>query len=211
MSSVAAARLSPTQVISREKASEYDHILLIDQSGSMGDPSDKMKGASRWQEAREFTEGYARYAEGVDDDGLTVITFNSNATVYDGVKADAVKEIFAKNTPFGGTRLAPALEAALKKKFKAGKPAIIMVITDGAANDMDEVKATIIEATKKIERGEEIGIQFIQIGSDPAAKEFLENLDDNLKGAKFDIVNTLTREQAEGYSIEQLLYLALND
>lgn len=211
MSSLAPAMLKETNSISKEQAGEYDHIILIDRSGSMGSPSLKFKGKSRWQEAQEFTEGYARFAESVDDDGLTVITFNSHPTVYDGVTADKVHEIFTNESPMGSTNLAAALEAAFKKKFTAGKKAIIMVLTDGEPDSQEDVKTVIKNAANKIDRDEELGIQFIQVGDDRNATRFLADLDDNLKGAKFDIVNSLTREEAEAYSIEQILWLALND
>lgn len=211
MSSPAVQTLNETQAISQAQAKEYDHIILIDQSGSMGEKSTKMEGKTRWDEAQEFTESYARFAETVDDDGLTVITFNSKPVVYDGVKADKVHEIFTNARPGGSTNLAAALEEAFNKKFAAGKKAIILVLTDGVPDSQSAVKDSITKAANKLERDEEIGIQFVQIGDDAGAAKFLNDLDDNLKGAKFDIVNSLTREEAEGYSVEQLLWLALND
>lgn len=211
MSSPTTQMLKETQVISEAQAKEYDHIILIDQSGSMGERSTKMEGRNRWQEAQEFTESYARFAETVDEDGITVITFNSKPTVYDGVKADKVHEIFTTTRPGGSTNLAAALQVAFDKKFAAGKKAIILVLTDGSPDSESAVKTVITDAANKLERDEELAVQFVQIGDDKAAKKFLEELDDNLKGAKFDIVNSLTREEAEQYSIEQLLWLAVND
>lgn len=211
MSSPNAAKLTENQILSDAQASEYDFIILVDKSGSMGERSTSMEGKNRWQEAQEFTESFARYAEKSDDDGITVITFSGSPTVYDGVKADKVHEVFTTCTPGGSTNLAPALEEAFKKKFSSNKKALIMVITDGEANDGQRVKDSITAAANKLNSDDEIGIQFVQIGNDPQAAKFLGDLDDNLKGAKFDIVNALTREEAEGYSMGQLLWLALND
>lgn len=210
MGSTAAAKMTPDQVLSVAQASEYDFIILVDKSGSMGEKSTKMEG-TRWDEAKEFTETFARFAEQVDDDGITVITFSSTPTVYDGVKADKVHEVFTTCKPGGSTNLAPALEEAFKKKFDANKKAIIMVITDGEANDPAHVKDSIIKAAGKLTDDSEIGIQFVQIGEDPKAAKFLDDLDDHLTSAKFDIVNSLSHSEAEGYSMEQLLWLALND
>ena len=120
-------------------------------------------------------------------------------------------EVFTTCRPGGSTNLAPALEEAFKKKFAANKKALIMVITDGEANDPAQVKDSIIKAANKLTDDSEIGIQFVQIGEDPKAAKFLNDLDDHLTSAKFDIVNALTREEAEGYTMEQLLWLALND
>lgn len=211
MSSPAVKMMKESQTISLAQAKEYDHIILIDQSGSMGEKSKTLEGRTRWDEAKEFTESYARFAETVDDDGLTLITFNSNPTVYDGIKADKVHDIFMNNRPGGSTNLAAALEEAFKKKFSSSKPAIILVMTDGVPDSQSTVKDAIIRAANKCEKDSDIGIQFVQIGDDAGAAKFLNDLDDNLKTAKFDIVNSLTREEAEGYTVEQLLWLALND
>lgn len=197
--------------ISDSQAKEFDYILVLDKSGSMGDASLTLENRTRWDEAQEFTESFARFAEKHDDDGLTVITFSSTTKVYDGVKADKVHEIFTTCQPGGSTNLAAALDVAFKKKFSTTKAAIIVVMTDGVPDSETAVKASIIAAANKIEKDGDIGIQFVQIGNDAHAAKFLGDLDDNLKGAKFDIVNSLTREEAEKLKIEQMLYLAIND
>jgi Mg-chelatase subunit ChlD len=197
--------------LSVNEAKEYDFMICIDQSGSMGEPSLTLEGRTRWDEAQEFTEAFARFAEQADDDGITLITFNSHATLYDGVKADKVHEIFITNRPSGSTNLAAALSAAFKKKFTAGKKAIILVMTDGRPDSETEVQKVIKDAANKCEHDEDIGVQFIQIGNDKHASEFLEQLDHNLKGAKFDIVNAMSREEAEGLTVEQMLWKSIND
>src|SRR4051812_43623997 len=121
MSQATAQQLETTPELSDTDAKEYDYILLVDQSGSMGDPSEKMEGKSRWEEAQEFTMGFARFAEQHDDDGITLIKFNSHAKVYDNVKADAVRDLFIKNSPGGSTNLAEALQKAIDKKKASSK------------------------------------------------------------------------------------------
>jgi Mg-chelatase subunit ChlD len=197
--------------LSIEQAKEYDHIILIDQSGSMGSPSTKFEGKTRWQEAQEFTEGYARFAEQVDEDGITVITFNSTVKTYDNVTSSKVSDLFTSIRPGGSTNLADALKAAFDKKFASSKPAIILVLTDGEPDSQSAVKTEIINAANKIEKDADLAIQFVQIGDDAAAHKFLVDLDDNLKEAKFDIVNSLTRVEAEALTLEQLLYQTIND
>lgn len=197
--------------ISDSQAKEFDYILVMDKSGSMGEASLTLEGRTRWDEAQEFTENFARFAEKHDDDGLTVITFSSSVKVYDGVKSDKVHEVFTSCQPGGSTNLAAALDAAFKKKFSSTKAAIIVVVTDGQPDNETDVKNSIIGASNKIEKDGDIGIQFVQIGNDAHATKFLGDLDDNLKGAKFDIVNSLTREEAEKLNIGQMLYLAIND
>lgn len=209
--SIDAGKEDTVQAITDTQAKEYDYILVLDKSGSMGNPSTTLEGRSRWDEAQEFTESFARFAEKHDDDGMTVITFSSSCKIYDGIKADKVHEVFSTCQPGGSTNLAAALEEAFKKKFSSSKPAIIVVMTDGVPDSETAVKTSITNAANKLEKDGDIGIQFVQIGDDKGAGKFLADLDDNLKGAKFDIVNSLTREEAEKLRIEQILYLAIND
>lgn len=212
MGNTANAHLNVDQYpeLSLEKAKEYDYILLIDQSGSMGEASTKLEGRTKWDEAKEFTEQFARFAETVDDDGITVIKFNSTARSYDGVKADMVHEMFTKNSPGGSTNLAAALEAAWAKKFSASKKAIIVCVTDGAPDSQTAVEKSIVDATQKVEDDSQINLLFVQFGDDQGAAKFLGHLDNGLTGAKYDVVNTLSADVAGTLSASQLLYQAVN-
>lgn len=194
-------------------ANEYDYYILVDRSGSMGKDSKKFEGRTRWQEAAEFTESLARHVQKFDEDGITLITFDNNLSVYDGVTADAVGAVFTNEQPRGTTDLGLALNKAFEMKFAKGKRSIMLVLTDGQPDSETAVVNSIIDAANRIERDEDLAIQFIQIGDDAEAEAFLKRLDDDLQkqGAKFDIVNSLTREQAQGFTVEELLWQALND
>lgn len=196
------------------KLTEYDSIVCIDRSGSMGGAA---KGfANRWAAAKELTIGIATLAATVDEDGITVIqfggTFNPSRDVQDGVKdAATVADIFTKNGPGGSTPTAEALDAAFAKKFASGKKAIIFVVTDGEPNDQNAVKASIINAASKLNAADEIRVQFLQVGDDAGAARYLDSLDNSLTGAKFDIVNAITFKDADGLSAENLFERALED
>lgn len=196
------------------KLTEYDTIVLIDRSGSMGSSA---KGfASRWDAAKELTTGIASLAAKVDDDGITVITFggqfNAGSDVVDGIKdSAAVTALFGGRGPGGSTPTAEALEAAFAKKFSSGKKAIIFVVTDGEPNDKTAVENSIIAAASKIKDASEIRVQFLQVGDDGAAANWLNSLDNNLSKAQFDIVNAITFDKADGLSAESLFERALSD
>lgn len=66
---------------------------------------------------------------------------------------------------------------------------------------------------KKIDRDEELGISFIQIGQDVKAKEYFKALDDLLQeaGAKFDIVDTITMDDLDNMSLTDVLLNAVID
>ena len=61
----------------------------------------------------------------------------------------------------------------------------LIVITDGQADDKQEVEDYIIETARELDTlkapAAQIGIQFVQIGEDEDAKKFLKRLDDDLK------------------------------
>ena len=71
----------------------------------------------------------------------------------------------------------------------------------------------IIEASRRMDRDEELAISFIQVGTDSQPTKFLKILDDELQGAgaKFDICDTITIDDMEDYSLSEVLLNAIND
>lgn len=197
---------------------DRDYTLILDKSGSMGE-HDTPKG-SRWDYAQEATMGLANKINTLDPDGITVYPFSSHWTRYDNVTPVKVSQIFKENEPNGGTNLAGVLKDALDNYFTrktAGKAKtngeIFLVVTDGTPDNEEDVARVIVAATKKIDRDEEIGISFIQVGKCREATQFLKRLDDHLtqEGAKFDIVNTITIEDMGNKSLTDVLIAALDD
>lgn len=196
-----------------------DYTLILDKSGSMS-ASDQPNGKTRWQAVQESTLAVARKIEQLDPDGITVYTFAGRFNRYDNVTADKVNQIFLENDPMGTTNLTDVLKDAFQSYFQrkaAGETQeqgeIIIVITDGAPNDPASVVRTIVDATQRMERDQELGVTFFQIGTDSGATEFLKALDDQLEqvGAKFDICDAVTFQDMENYSIMELLMKAIED
>ncbi|MCT7958150.1 vWA domain-containing protein [Laspinema palackyanum] len=196
-----------------------DYTLIIDKSGSMSTP-DQRGGRTRWQEAQESTLALARKCEELDPDGITVYVFSGRFKRYDNVTAAKVEQIFQENEPAGRTDLAGVLQDALNNYFKrkaAGQTQAngetILAITDGEPDDRKAVMKVIIEASRRIDKDEELAISFIQIGNDRTATQFLKALDDDLvnAGAKFDIVDTLTIDEMEDMTLTEVLMNAIID
>jgi uncharacterized protein with von Willebrand factor type A (vWA) domain len=130
-----------------------------------------------------------------------------------------VEQIFQENDPMGGTNLTSVLQDAINQFFqrkKAGQAKggeTILVITDGEPDDRRSVFEVIIEATRRMNSDAELGISFIQVGSDPSATDFLKALDDKLQsiGANFDIVDTITLSDMEDMTLAEVLLSAIND
>lgn len=196
-----------------------DYTLIIDKSGSMATP-DQKGGKSRWVAAQESTFALAAKCEQFDPDGITVYVFSGKFKRYEEVTSSKVAQIFMENDPSGTTDLASVLKHATDNYFQrktAGttKPngETILVITDGEPDDRKAVMRVIIEASRKMEKDEELAISFIQVGKDPQATRFLKVLDDDLQGAgaKFDICDTLTMEDMEDMSLSEVLLNAITD
>lgn len=191
---------------------EYDFVIAIDASGSMGE-TDTANGRSRWDYAQETVTAFARDLGALDSDGIDVVMFSgSNIQSFTGVTADKVKEVFASRSPRGSTPLAEALTESLKLAGKSDKKDFILVLTDGVPDDKDRAAAVIREASNKQETDDALTILFIQVGRDASATQYLRDLDDNLKGAKFDIVDAKTIEEAEKFATTaELVIAAIND
>ncbi len=199
--------------------SDRDYTLIIDKSGSMSTP-DQVGGRTRWEIAQESTIALARKCEQFDPDGITVYVFSGKFKRYDDVTTAKVAQIFQENDPAGTTNLAGVLQDALNNYFQrkaAGKTKLngetILVITDGEPDDRKAVFEVIIQATRQMEKDEELGISMIQVGSDAQATKFLKALDDQLQGvgAKFDICDTITLDDLEDMSLTDVLMNAITD
>lgn len=191
--------------------SEYDFVVCIDASGSMS--TEDVKGRSRWAYMQDTAEAFTRDMNKIDSDGLGLVVFSgSNIESFDGVTPDKISEVFKNRSPRGGTPLAEALTAALKLAGKSDKKDFIIVFTDGVPDDKDAAAKVIREASNKQETDDALTILFVQVGYDRSAGEYLKQLDDNLKGAKFDIVDAKTIDEAEQFaSTADLVLAAISD
>lgn len=198
---------------------DRDYTLIIDKSGSMSTP-DQAGARSRWDAAQESTLALARKCEQFDPDGITVYLFSSRFKRYDNVTSSKVEQIFQENDPAGTTNLAGVLQDAIAHYFqnkaagqtKAGGETIL-VVTDGEPDDRKAVMRAIIEASRQMDRDEELAISLIQVGSDATATRFLKALDDELQGAgaKFDICDAITIDDMADMTLAEVLLNAIND
>ena len=196
-----------------------DYTLIIDKSGSMS-IKDQAGGKSRWNVMQESTLAIASKCEEFDPDGITVYLFSGRFKRYDNVTSNKVTQIFQENEPSGRTDLAGVLTDAINSYFqrKAARQTkpngeTILVVTDGEPDDRKAVMKVIIEASRKMDRDEELAISFIQVGTDSDATRFLKVLDDELQsaGAKFDIVDTVTIDDMEDMTLREVLLNAIID
>ncbi|KAK4046546.1 hypothetical protein OIV83_005998 [Microbotryomycetes sp. JL201] len=170
---------------------KYDIEIIVDDSPSM------LEG-TRWQDLRSALMGVAEQAVRFDKDGINMTFMNADHVRLRNVTdVSTVREAFDTVQPTGSTPLAMVLDEIcrefvervedakpLKQKVK---PMIVVVATDGRADDSDGVKDCILEMASRLDEIRappfQLGIQFLQVGNDPEAAEFLQELDDDLKGS----------------------------
>jgi uncharacterized protein with von Willebrand factor type A (vWA) domain len=198
---------------------QRDYTVIIDKSGSMS-MRDQAGGKSRWQIMQESTLALTNKCEEFDPDGITLYLFSGRFKRFDNVTTSKVVQIFTENEPSGTTDLARVLQDATDNYFKRkasgqtkANGETILVVTDGEPDDRKAVMKVIIEASRQMERDEELAISFVQVGSDPQATKFLKILDDELQsvGAKFDIVDTITIDDMEDMTLTEVLLNAITD
>lgn len=169
---------------------QYDTVIIVDDSGSMS--------GHRWMEASDALQELATIATNYDVDGINVHFINDMDSGI-GLKSSAqVSQLFSRVKPRGGTNLGRKLELLtsiymekIERANKEGgmmqvmqtcKPVNYVIITDGQPTD--DVEGPITALAKRLDEGRfsltQIGLQFLQIGSEPSATDFLQKLDDNL-------------------------------
>lgn len=172
----------------------------------------------RWSAAHSAIVALAQKCEEFDPDGVTIyISCKSRGgfVEYRNTKSDQIQEIFAHHYPPSELDLLDGLQLALNDYFdrkSAGKTkangAIMIVLIDGEPKDRMAIAQTIVKASQQVDRDEELGIGFAQIGDDLIAKGFLNALDNDLRtsaGARFDIVSTRSLAEIGTNSLTEFL------
>ena len=185
----------------------FDTVFVVDDTGSMQQPAhdDHPEGQDRWSATKEALQHITALAAAKDEDGIDIRFLQSEELNESHIlSVEKVMEILERVDTLrgGGTFLEPNLkaeidlrlenyreycehDAAYKRKNRPPKKLNLIVITDGQADDTQEVEDLIVETARELDRlrapSAQIGIQFVQIGEDEKARKYLKRLDDDLK------------------------------
>jgi uncharacterized protein YegL len=174
-------------------------IFAIDVSASM-QATDCPNGTSRIEYLKEQVKTFAIEASKWDEDGIDVLTFGSKVTPYRNVTAEKAGEIIGGlKANEGMTDTAGAIKAAYSL-HKEGKYAqtVCFIATDGEPADRAAVKRVIVDITNELKDEHEFALSFLSVGNiAPDLQAFLTALDDDLKGAKYDIVDVKKLEEVD--------------
>lgn len=178
--------------------SPYQVVLLIDHSGSMNGglgvgPYD----LSRWGWCRSQITDFSRFCGDKLRGGITLIPFNDSFEVHEHASEKDLEEVFSTIVPSGETDicspLAAAIDSHLADPDHENKPVLIVILTDGLANQGGSLSKLIAQATGALRNHNEMTITFLTVGQAPEGDELIERLDNDLtnRGATADIVSSM--------------------
>jgi hypothetical protein len=201
-------RFNPSLLIQEEelrRVAEYKTVILIDDSISMAE-------GDSWNQVREALGGIVDIAIQYGSKGLDLHFMHQSQFAENMRSRLDVEKLFDQFSPTGedtptGVRLEQLIEMYLpliEHPSSTHEPISIIVITDGAATDGDDLLRCIVEAASRLDRQqvplEKFGIQFVQIGTDQDAARALHVLDDELSDRYKirDIVDATPFDHAHG-------------
>ncbi|KAG1816351.1 uncharacterized protein BJ212DRAFT_1480799 [Suillus subaureus] len=201
-------RFNPSFLIQEEelrRVAEYKTVILIDDSISMAE-------GDSWNQVREALGGIVDIAIQYGSKGLDLHFMHQTQFAENMRSRFDVEKLFDQLSPTGedtptGVRLEQLIEMYLpliEHPSSTHEPISVIVITDGAATDSDELLRCIVEAASRLDRQqvplEKFGIQFVQIGTDQDAARALHVLDDELSDRYKirDIVDTTPFDPSNG-------------
>ncbi|AFY69991.1 von Willebrand factor type A [Thalassoporum mexicanum PCC 7367] len=174
----------------------------------------------RWQLAETAIARLAQKCEELDPDGITLYIATTPLIRYSNATGAMVAEILAAGYLAEQPDLFATLKVAIADYFERKEDEltkangeIIAVFLDGEPCDRGDLVQLLVKTSRQMDRNEELGIVFAQVGDDMVARGFLQALDDDLKktGAKFDLVDSRVVADLQGEEITQFLFGAIYD
>ncbi|KAI5983892.1 hypothetical protein EDD15DRAFT_1826638 [Pisolithus albus] len=200
-----------------KKLADIKTVILVDDSLSMTE-------GNLWVQAREALAGIIDIANRYGSKGVDLHFLHGDAYGENLLSKLEVAKLFDEALPDGedtptGAKLAQLIDFYLPRiepRDTMHPPITIIVITDGAATDPEELEHCIVTAAHRLDSNEVkpdmFGIAFVQIGTDPAAADALRILDDNLSDTYKirDMVDTMPFNAAYGtFDTEYMLKILL--
>jgi len=160
--------------------SNYEIVLLIDDSGSMNTPLSNSKHNTRWEELKEVVNIVIKIATIFDDDGIDIDFLNrhNHTNIKD---LDTVNYILT-DKPYGLTPLNNALQKIMDKYVDSYKPVLIIIATDGIPTDNNGISdVKNFTKTLKNRNADKFYISFLACSDQESDVGYLNKLDKQIK------------------------------
>ncbi|KAH7909999.1 hypothetical protein BJ138DRAFT_1114507 [Hygrophoropsis aurantiaca] len=210
--------VSPQSYMDTHNLKRLAHIktvILLDDSLSME--------GVLWAQAREALSGVVETVNRYEAKGIDLFFLHNARYQFDLKSKQDVEDIFQYVTPEGedtptAFKLGQLIDhyIPILAQNPSQEPISIIVITDGAASDHQDLPNKIVNAARRLEHHSipqgKFSIQFVQIGEDKEASLALRRLDDNLSREHRikDIVDTTPFYPGQGaFDTEYMLKILL--
>ncbi|KAI0008565.1 hypothetical protein F4779DRAFT_618444 [Xylariaceae sp. FL0662B] len=189
--------------LSLDRLKQWDIVFVVDDTGTMQLPTRgdhhklqrNYRGLTRWGLTCKALEYLADAAASRDKNGVDLYFLvnrslnKRNATTGQEILDQLKKNVIRDNG--GGTFFEPVLHPILAKYMKKldkamaddvdlPPPLDIIVLTDGAAHDKSRTEKMLVKTANRLETNgiseSQLGIQFVQVGEDKKANEWLRSL-----------------------------------
>jgi hypothetical protein len=199
------------------RLAEIKTVIVIDDSMSMQE-------GNLWELAREALAGIVDIANQYGSKGADIHFMHTDDFAPNMLSSSAVNALFNRILPEGedtptGAKLGQIIDHYLpfiERERSTHEPITVVVITDGLPTDQADLERVIVDAAHRLDRHhvkhDMFGIQFVQIGTDPAASELLHMLDDHLVSRYKirDLVDSTPYDPAQGaFDTEYMLKILL--
>lgn len=183
-------------------------IIGFDISGSM-QTRDCPGNSTRFEYVKETMKVFIAEASKWDPDGVSFYPFNNHCQEFpDVASVEAVNDMVSKLRPGGGTYTHLPIQAAYKEhKAKGSEQTFLLLFTDGEPTEPEMVKQAIVAIANDVKDEKEFRISILTVGKrSPELAKWLDDLDNHLTAAKYDIVDV---EELENVDFEQAVANAI--
>lgn len=184
-------------------------IVGLDISGSI-QAGDCPGNSTRFGYVMETMKVFIAEAAKWDPDGVSFYAFNNALQAFPDMASVAdIEAKIATLKPGGGTGTHLAIKAAYAEhKAKKSEQTFLLLFTDGEPTDPAAVQKAIVDITQDVRDEKEFRIAILTVGQrSPALNAWLTDLDDNLPGAKYDIVKV---DRLEDVNFDQAVANAID-
>jgi len=167
---------------------------------------------TRWEKAVIGLDSIVTQVVKVDPDGVDIVCVggDEDADWYRNVKhTKHLEAMVSDKRPKGACAMGAAMNEAIDDAFDKDLtkcPCAIMVMTAGRPDDADELNTALMKAVTRLADTCEtmpLSVTFIQIGDDPKAEAYLQQLDGAIQaecaanGETFDLVDTIKHDDID--------------
>jgi Mg-chelatase subunit ChlD len=180
-----------------------DFIIGLDISASM-QASDCPGGLTRSAYVLEQMRTFVKEASKWDTDGVSLYAFGTGVHAHPDVTADKLDETVDRlaKLPYEGATMTHLVvkKAWDEHKERNNEQTVLMLFTDGEPSDPEALLSNIASITNSVVDEREFNIAFITVGARSVGLEaFLAKLDDEIPGARYDIVDVKRLEEVDFY------------